>query len=168
MWTFERLDTFRQTLLHRAGRLTRPRGILPLNANSWFRDHFLSLMDSLKVLQHVACVRAIPWAISFQCFRRLTYIVSTLRYRESSELIAAPVSISAGEGNPLDTNTKPACGFVGCCGLRHHAAKEEQSSILFVPPHEKLTWSGRLARIGRPETPGVRRSRRSCWRYCCR
>jgi hypothetical protein len=32
-WVFSKLDTLRQTLLHRAGRLTRPRGVLTLTLN---------------------------------------------------------------------------------------------------------------------------------------
>jgi hypothetical protein len=49
-WAFEKLDTLRTTLLHRAGRLTRPQGILTLtlNANSWLRQR---LRDLLKTLQ---------------------------------------------------------------------------------------------------------------------
>lgn len=56
LWTFQQLDTFRQTLLHRAGRLTRPQGVLTLtlNANSWLRDRFLSLLPKLKTLQPAA------------------------------------------------------------------------------------------------------------------
>jgi hypothetical protein len=56
LWMFEKLDTFRQTLLHRAGRLTRPQGILTLtlNANAWVRDQLLSLLSGLQTLQPVA------------------------------------------------------------------------------------------------------------------
>ena len=51
LYTFEKLDTLRQTLLHRAGRLTRPQGILTLtlNANNWLRGRFLGLLHSLKL-----------------------------------------------------------------------------------------------------------------------
>jgi hypothetical protein len=50
LWTFEKLDTLRQTLLHRAGRLTRPQGILTLtlNANLWIRGQFLQLLQNLR------------------------------------------------------------------------------------------------------------------------
>ena len=50
LWTFEKLDTLRQTLLHRAGRLTRPQGILTLtlNANLWTRGQFLQLLQKLR------------------------------------------------------------------------------------------------------------------------
>jgi len=50
LWAFERLDTLRQTLLHRAGRLTRPQGILTLtlNANLWIRGQFLQLLQKLR------------------------------------------------------------------------------------------------------------------------
>ena len=56
LWTFERLDTFRQTLLHRAGRLTRPQGILTLtlNANNWLRDQFRTRLTSLRKLKPAA------------------------------------------------------------------------------------------------------------------
>lgn len=50
LWLFEKLDTLRHTLLHRAGRLTRPHGILTLtlNANAWLRLQFLRLMQHLE------------------------------------------------------------------------------------------------------------------------
>jgi hypothetical protein len=50
LWAFERLDTLRQTLLHRAGRLTRPQGILTLtlNANLWLRGQFLHLLQKIR------------------------------------------------------------------------------------------------------------------------
>ena len=56
LWTFEKLDTFRQTLLHRAGRLTRPQGILTLtlNANHWLRHQFLTRLSGLRRLQPAA------------------------------------------------------------------------------------------------------------------
>jgi hypothetical protein len=56
LWTFEKLDTFRQTLVYRAGRLTRPRGVLTLtlNANSWLRDQFLGILPKLKPLPDAA------------------------------------------------------------------------------------------------------------------
>jgi len=48
--TFEKLDTLRQTLLHRAGRLTRPHGVLTLtlNAHVWLRGQFLHLLRTLR------------------------------------------------------------------------------------------------------------------------
>lgn len=56
LWTFQRLDTLRNTLLHRAGRLTRPQGILTLtlNANAWLRDHLTGLLHTLQALQPAA------------------------------------------------------------------------------------------------------------------
>jgi hypothetical protein len=56
LWTFEKLDTFRQTLIHRAGRLTRPQGTLTLtlNANAWVRDQLLSLLPRLERLHPAA------------------------------------------------------------------------------------------------------------------
>jgi hypothetical protein len=56
LWAFEKLDTLRNTLLHRAGRLTRPQGILTLtlNANAWLRDQFLSLLQTLQALRPAA------------------------------------------------------------------------------------------------------------------
>lgn len=50
LWAFEKLDTLRTTILHRAGRFTRPQGILTLtlNANTWARQHFLALLHALK------------------------------------------------------------------------------------------------------------------------
>jgi len=55
LYTFEKLDTLRQSLLHRAGRLTRPQGVLTLtlNANTWLRQRFLGLLRGLK-LRHAA------------------------------------------------------------------------------------------------------------------
>jgi hypothetical protein len=56
LWAFEKLDTLRTTLLHRAGRLTRPQGILTLtlNANAWLRQRLLGLLKSLKQLPKAA------------------------------------------------------------------------------------------------------------------
>ena len=53
LWTFEKLDTLRNTILHRAGRLTRPQGILTLtlNANAWVRQQLLGLLDAMGVRQ---------------------------------------------------------------------------------------------------------------------
>jgi hypothetical protein len=49
LWAFEKLDTLRTTWLHRAGRLTRPQGILTLtlNANEWIREHLPRLLTTL-------------------------------------------------------------------------------------------------------------------------
>jgi hypothetical protein len=48
-WTFMKLDTLRNTIIHRAGRLTRPKGILTLtlNASTWLKDQFLSRLNAL-------------------------------------------------------------------------------------------------------------------------
>lgn len=56
LWTFQKLDTLRNTLLHRAGRLTRPQGILTLtlNANAWLRDQLCGLLRTLQALQPAA------------------------------------------------------------------------------------------------------------------
>ncbi len=50
LWTFEKLDTLRNMLLHRAGRLTRPQGIFTLtcNANTWLRERLLGILHALK------------------------------------------------------------------------------------------------------------------------
>lgn len=50
LWAFEKLDTLRNTLLHRAGRLTRPRGVLTLtlNANAWLRQYMPRLLRTLQ------------------------------------------------------------------------------------------------------------------------
>jgi len=56
LWTFQKLDTLRNTLLHRAGRLTRPQGVLTLtlNANAWLRDHLRGLLHTLQALPPAA------------------------------------------------------------------------------------------------------------------
>jgi hypothetical protein len=56
LWAFEKLDTIRTTLLHRAGRLTRPHGILTLtlNANSWLRKRLCGLLKALGHLPKAA------------------------------------------------------------------------------------------------------------------
>ncbi len=53
LWTFEKLDTLRNTMLHRAGRLTRPQGMLTLtlNANTWVRQRLLGLLREMGVQQ---------------------------------------------------------------------------------------------------------------------
>jgi hypothetical protein len=56
LWAFEKLDTLRNTLLHRAGRLTRPQGVLTLtlNANSWLKDRLCGLLRALGHSPEVA------------------------------------------------------------------------------------------------------------------
>jgi len=56
LWAFEKIDTLRNTLLHRAGRLTRPQGVLTLtlNANAWIRQHLPQLLQTLKALRPAA------------------------------------------------------------------------------------------------------------------
>ena len=56
LWAFEKLDTIRISLLHRAGRFTRPQGILTLtlNANLWVRQQLLGLLQALKALRPAA------------------------------------------------------------------------------------------------------------------
>jgi len=53
LWAFEQLHTFRASLIHRAGRLTRPHGKLTLtiSASHWIKNR---LLDVLKVLQNAA------------------------------------------------------------------------------------------------------------------
>jgi hypothetical protein len=48
-WAFTKLDTLRCTLLHRAGRLTRPHGVLTLtlNANEFVRRELSRILQSL-------------------------------------------------------------------------------------------------------------------------
>jgi hypothetical protein len=48
-WTFAKLDTLRCLFLHRAGRLTRPRGVLTLtlNRNDYLRTELPRLLDAL-------------------------------------------------------------------------------------------------------------------------
>jgi hypothetical protein len=56
LWAFEKLDTIRTMLFHRAGRLTRPQGVLTLtcNANPWLRDRFLDILQALQALPPAA------------------------------------------------------------------------------------------------------------------
>jgi hypothetical protein len=56
LWAFQKLDTLRTTLLHRAGRLTRPQGILTLtlNANVWLRQRLLGLLYTLQAISTAA------------------------------------------------------------------------------------------------------------------
>jgi hypothetical protein len=50
LWSFEKLDTLRNTILHRAGRLTCPQGALTLtlNANAWLREQLLRTLHALR------------------------------------------------------------------------------------------------------------------------
>jgi hypothetical protein len=52
LWIFEQLDTIRMTLIRRAGRLTRPGGILTLtiSANNWIRNRLLQYLTALQPL----------------------------------------------------------------------------------------------------------------------
>jgi hypothetical protein len=56
LWTFEKLDTLRTTLINRAGRLTRPQGVLTLtcNANAWARQRLLGLLQALPAVRTAA------------------------------------------------------------------------------------------------------------------
>lgn len=56
LWAFDRLDTIRTLLLHRAGRLTRPQGVLTLtgNANAWLRTRILDILQALQALPPAA------------------------------------------------------------------------------------------------------------------
>jgi hypothetical protein len=56
LWAFEKLDTLRTTLLHRAGRFTRPRRILTLtlNANTWARQRLLGVLQALQAVRSAA------------------------------------------------------------------------------------------------------------------
>jgi len=56
LWAFGKLDTLRNTLLHRAGRFTRPQGMLTLtcNANTWARQTLLTLLQALHTRQNAA------------------------------------------------------------------------------------------------------------------
>jgi hypothetical protein len=50
LWRFEQLDTFRRTLLQRAGRLSRPQGALTLtiSASPAVQDELLHSLDQLQ------------------------------------------------------------------------------------------------------------------------
>jgi len=52
LWIFERLDTVRMTLIRRAGRFTRPQGILTLtiSANHWIKSRLLRYLTALQPL----------------------------------------------------------------------------------------------------------------------
>jgi hypothetical protein len=49
LWIFEKVDTLRKTLLHRAGRLNRPQGVLTLtlSANAWVKTHLLHILGQI-------------------------------------------------------------------------------------------------------------------------
>ena len=49
LWIFERVDNLRKTLIHRAGRLTRPQGTLTLSisANNWIKRRLLNVLDAI-------------------------------------------------------------------------------------------------------------------------
>jgi hypothetical protein len=49
LWVFEKVDTLRKTLLHRAGCLSRPQGLLTLtiSATSWIRTRLLYILDQI-------------------------------------------------------------------------------------------------------------------------
>ena len=48
-WVFEKVGTLRKTLLHRAGRLSRPQGLLTLtlSANTWVKTRLLRLLGRI-------------------------------------------------------------------------------------------------------------------------
>ena len=50
LWIFEKEDTLRKTLLHRAGRLSRPQGLLTitLSANSWIQTRLLHILAQIS------------------------------------------------------------------------------------------------------------------------
>ena len=50
LWAFEKLDTLREALIHRAGRFTRPQGKLTLtiSANKWIKERVLQTLAALK------------------------------------------------------------------------------------------------------------------------
>jgi hypothetical protein len=50
LWVFEKLDTLRKTMIQRAGRLTRPRGVLTLtlSANDWIKKRLLATLNAIQ------------------------------------------------------------------------------------------------------------------------
>lgn len=56
LWTFEKLSTLRNTLLHRAGRFTRPQRALTLtlNANAFARQRLLGFLQALHTARNAA------------------------------------------------------------------------------------------------------------------
>jgi hypothetical protein len=51
LWVFEKVDTFRKTLLQRAGRFTRPKGRLTLtiSANQWIQGKLMSVLGAIQL-----------------------------------------------------------------------------------------------------------------------
>jgi len=49
LWVFEKVDTLRKTLLHRAGRLNRPQGVLTLtlSANAWVKTQLSHILGQI-------------------------------------------------------------------------------------------------------------------------
>jgi hypothetical protein len=49
LWIFEKVGTLRHTLLHRAGRLSRPQGLLTLtiSANTWIKTRLLQILSQI-------------------------------------------------------------------------------------------------------------------------
>ena len=49
LWIFEKVDTLRKTLITRAGRFTRPKGILTLtiSANEWIKTKLLNTLEAI-------------------------------------------------------------------------------------------------------------------------
>jgi hypothetical protein len=50
LWVFERIDTLRKALIQRAGRLTRPEGVLTLtiSANAWIKNRLLQTLAAIQ------------------------------------------------------------------------------------------------------------------------
>ena len=50
LWVFERIDTLRKAIVQRAGRLTRPEGILTLtiSANAWIKNRMLQTLGAIQ------------------------------------------------------------------------------------------------------------------------
>jgi hypothetical protein len=48
-WVFEKMGKLRKTLSHRAGRLSRPQGLLTLtiSANTWIRTRLLQILNQI-------------------------------------------------------------------------------------------------------------------------
>jgi hypothetical protein len=56
LWKFAKIDTLRNTIMHRAGRLTHPQGVLTLtlNANAWLRMQLPRMLQTLKAIKPAA------------------------------------------------------------------------------------------------------------------
>jgi hypothetical protein len=56
LWKFEKLDTLATSLIHRAGRFTRPQGQLTLtiSASHWIKSHLLHLLHCLQTSKTAA------------------------------------------------------------------------------------------------------------------